>query len=95
MGRAALLDCTVNDGSLPMHLATRRWRDCCWRRGGAGQLAAEDKGGELPMHQAAAFSSSPEVVRLLLEVGGEKQPGRRIGEAMPPKDLAVHNGCEG
>ena len=40
---------------------------------GVEQLQAEDMLGQLPIHHAAAHSTSPEVVNLLLEEGGTDQ----------------------
>jgi hypothetical protein len=42
-------------------------------RGGAEQLPAKDMYGGLPIHHAAASSSSADVVALLLERGGVEQ----------------------
>eukprot|EP00329_Picozoa_sp_Boothbay-MS584-11_P007983 70044_4 len=47
--------------------------------------------GDLPMHNAAANSSSPEVVRVLLEAGGVEQLAAKDSNGRLPMHLAASN----
>ena len=60
--------------------------------GGEAQLRAKDGGGWLPIHHAARYNRSAEVVALLLERGGAEQLWAKDGHGRTPLAVAEHYG---